>query len=153
MNTPGLLKLDGVGPVNNRPFTDKLHTLSAKKKKKIQKIQFLIFLFDMRHMTCYTWHMTHDMWHVTCDTWQATNEVNEWMTYLGDCRASPGCARTLITFNLRFILNVLWELLVFKCEWLVFTPDKFVGIEQVAKIILVELELLLAIFLCGEIPS
>ena len=63
--------------------------------------------------------------------------------------AFPGL---LITFNPQFILDVLRELLVFNCE-LVFTPYKSVGIEQVAEIILVELELSLAIFLCGEIPS
>ena len=29
--TPGLLKLDGVGPVDNRPSTDKLHQIVTKK--------------------------------------------------------------------------------------------------------------------------
>ena len=37
-------KLDGVGPVDNRPFTNKLHHLVRKKERK-------------------------KMWHVTCDTW------------------------------------------------------------------------------------
>ena len=45
------LKLDGVGPVDNRPSTDKLHH-SVRKKT-----------------TCDTWHVTRDTWHVTCDTW------------------------------------------------------------------------------------
>ena len=31
--TPGLLKLDGVGPVDNRPSTDKLHYFVRKKNK------------------------------------------------------------------------------------------------------------------------
>ena len=31
--TPGLLKLDGVGPVDNRPSTDKLHHFVQKKRK------------------------------------------------------------------------------------------------------------------------
>ena len=44
-----LTKLDRVGPVNNRPSTDKVPTLSEKKRRK--KI-----------------HVTHDMWHVTRDT-------------------------------------------------------------------------------------
>ena len=54
-----ILKLDGVGPVENRPSTDKLHHF-VKKKEKI-------------HVTYHTWHVTRDMWHVTrCDTWQVT---------------------------------------------------------------------------------
>ena len=55
-------KLDGVGPVDNRPSTDKLHRFVQKKK--------------IGHVTCDTWqvtsdkwHMTHDMWHGTHDTW------------------------------------------------------------------------------------
>ena len=48
-------KLDGVGPVDNRPSTDKLHHFVKKKQKKT----------DM-------WHVTCDMWHMTCDTWHAT---------------------------------------------------------------------------------
>ena len=32
--TPGLLKLDGVGPVDNRPSTDYLHHFVQKEKKK-----------------------------------------------------------------------------------------------------------------------
>ena len=41
-----LLKLDGVGPVDNRPFNNKLHPFVRKKK----------------------------LWHVTCDTWNAKDE-------------------------------------------------------------------------------
>ena len=37
------LKLDGVGPVDNRPSTER------KKKEK------------MLHVTCDTWHVTYDM--------------------------------------------------------------------------------------------
>ena len=48
------LKLDGVGPVNNRPSTNKLYHFVWKKKKKNR------------------WHMTCDMLHVTCDTWHVT---------------------------------------------------------------------------------
>ena len=46
-------ELDGVGPVDNRPFTTKLHHFVQKKTKK---------KWDM-------WHVTRDMWHVTRDTW------------------------------------------------------------------------------------
>ena len=52
-------KPDGVGPVDNRPSTDKLHLFVPKKKW---------------HMTCDTWHVhvTCDMWHVTRDMWHVT---------------------------------------------------------------------------------
>ena len=48
------LKLDGVGPVDNRPSTDKLHHIVKKKK-------MWYLTRDTRHMTHDTWHMTHDM--------------------------------------------------------------------------------------------
>ena len=51
-------KLDGVGPVDNRASTDKLHHFVRKKKTKKRK-----------KMTCDMWHVTHDIWHVTHDTW------------------------------------------------------------------------------------
>ena len=50
-------KLDGVGPVDNRPSTNKLHHLIFKKN------------------TCDTWHVTRDMWHMTCDTWHVTHDT------------------------------------------------------------------------------
>ena len=51
-------KLDGVGPVDNRPSTDKLHHFVRRKKlKKIKKIL---------HVTRDMWHVTRDTWHVTC---------------------------------------------------------------------------------------
>ena len=34
MNTVNHFKLDGVGPVKNKPSTDKLHHLVKKKKEK-----------------------------------------------------------------------------------------------------------------------
>ena len=57
-------KLDGVGPVDNRPSTDKLHHFVRKKKLKKKK-----------YVTCYMWHVTRDMWHVTRDTWQRTRDM------------------------------------------------------------------------------
>ena len=49
-------KLDGIGPVDNRPSTDKFeHFVHTKKNVTC----------DMWHVTCGTWHMTHDMWHMT----------------------------------------------------------------------------------------
>ena len=55
-----LTKLDGVGPVDNRPYTDKLYHFVRKKNKiKINKNKKLL-------------HVTHDMWHMTCDTWHVT---------------------------------------------------------------------------------
>ena len=55
----GQYKLDGVGPVDNRPSTDKLHHFIWRKKIKL-------------HVTCDMWQVTHDTWHVTCDTWHVT---------------------------------------------------------------------------------
>ena len=46
-------KLDGVGPGDNRPFTDKLPHFV--RKKLIKKI------------TCDTRHVTRDICHMTCD--------------------------------------------------------------------------------------
>ena len=50
-------KLDGVGPVDNRPSTDYLHQLQKLIK------------YDSWHMTCDMWHVTCDIWHMTCDMW------------------------------------------------------------------------------------
>ena len=57
MYTEYTKKLDGVGPVDNRPSTKKLHH-SVKK-----------------NVTCDTWHMTCDMWHVTCDKWNMSFDM------------------------------------------------------------------------------
>ena len=48
-------KLDGVGPVDNRPFTNKLHHFVPKKKKK----------------------MTWDMWHVKRDKFGGVNILSK----------------------------------------------------------------------------
>ena len=65
-------KLDGVGPVDNRPSPTSLSTLLKKVYNKC----------DTRHVTCdtwqlthYTWHMTYANWHMTCDTWHTTHGV------------------------------------------------------------------------------
>ena len=50
-------KLDGVGPVDNRPSTNKLHHFVQKKKK----------IYIKKIVTC-------DTWHVTRDTWQSLNQ-------------------------------------------------------------------------------
>ena len=47
-----VFKLNGVGPVDNRPSTN----LSTHK-------------IYMWHMISDTWHMTHDTWHLTPDRW------------------------------------------------------------------------------------
>ena len=47
-------KLDGVGPIDNIPCTNKLHHFVKKKKIKNKK---------------YNWQLTCDMWHVTCIMW------------------------------------------------------------------------------------
>ena len=55
------LLLDGEGPVDNRPSTDKLHQFVRGKKKNRDMWHVIC---DMWHMTCDTWHVTHDTWHV-----------------------------------------------------------------------------------------
>ena len=50
-------KLDGVGRVDNRPSTNKLHHFVQKK------LQQQIVTCDLWHVTRDTWHMTHDTWH------------------------------------------------------------------------------------------
>ena len=59
------LKLDGVGPVDNRPSTDKLHHFVQRKKERKK----LHVTRDMWQVTPDTWHVTCDTWHVTCDMW------------------------------------------------------------------------------------
>ena len=46
-------KLDGVGPVDNRPSTGKLHQFVRRKKKRRRK--------KLWHVTRDKWHVTHDM--------------------------------------------------------------------------------------------
>ena len=53
--TPGLLKLEVVGPVDNRPSTNKLHHFFPKK---------IHVTHDMCHVTHNMWQVTRDMWHV-----------------------------------------------------------------------------------------
>ena len=57
------MKLDGVGPVDNRPSTDKLHHIVQKKRRRKKK---------KIHATHDMLHMVSDMCmlHVTCDTWR-----------------------------------------------------------------------------------
>ena len=63
-------KLDGVGPVDNRPSNDKLHHIVKKKTKKMNES-------DMGHLTPDTWHRTPDNWHVTCNMWPVTRGGGE----------------------------------------------------------------------------
>ena len=53
-------KLEGVGPVDNIPTTNKLHYLKKQPllKKTTKK-------YNMWHWTGDTWHATHDMGHMT----------------------------------------------------------------------------------------
>ena len=58
-------KLDGVGPIDNRPSTDKLDHLVQRKKYNYNNY--------MWHMICDTWHFCScDRWHVTCDMLHVT---------------------------------------------------------------------------------
>ena len=62
-------KLVGVGPIDNRPSTDKLRHFVRKKKLWHKKD------CDIWHMICVTWHVTCDMWHVTHDTWHVNCDI------------------------------------------------------------------------------
>ena len=59
-------KLDVVGPVDNRPSTNRLHHFVKKERKKV---------------TCNTWHVTRDMWrdtwHMTCDMFGGANILSK----------------------------------------------------------------------------
>ena len=48
--------LDRVGPIDNRPSTDKLCHFVRKKQSDMGHVTC-----DRLHMTCNTWHMTHEM--------------------------------------------------------------------------------------------
>ena len=71
-------KLDGVGPIDNRPSTNQLHNFV----KKMWHITCDIWqgMHDPWHLThdnrtCDTWHMTLDMWHLTHDTGHVTPDT------------------------------------------------------------------------------
>ena len=68
--TPGLLKLDRIGAVDNRLSTNRLHHFVKKNKqiKHVMSCDTLNVTHDMLHLTCDMWHMTCDTWHVTLDT-------------------------------------------------------------------------------------
>ena len=55
-------KLDGVGPVDNTPYTNKLDHFVQKK---------------MWHVTCDMWHLTCDTWHMTCDLLGGVNILSK----------------------------------------------------------------------------
>ena len=65
-------KLDGVGPVDNRPSTNKLHHFVRKKEKEMWHVTR-----DMWHVTRDTWHVTRDTWHVTRDTFWGVNILSK----------------------------------------------------------------------------
>ena len=91
-------KLDGVGPVDNRPSTDKLHRFVRKKKKKKKEL----------------WHVTRDMWHVTRDTWRMTRDM--WHFFLG----GEGCTFSQNFSSLALTVCDLWyyEDLEEKDDWI-----------------------------------
>ena len=51
-----VLKLYGVGPVDNKPSTNKLHN-------------FVIIIIFSSSSNCDMWHVICDMWHMKCDMW------------------------------------------------------------------------------------
>ena len=59
-----LKNIDGVGPVDYRPSTNKLHQFVWRKKSFFFLNQIKC---DMWNVTCNTWQVTGDMWHMTFD--------------------------------------------------------------------------------------
>ena len=59
-------KLDGVDPVDNRPFTTSLYHFVK-----------IFFLNDMSQVTRDMWHVTRDMWHMACDRWGDVNLLSK----------------------------------------------------------------------------
>ena len=76
-------KLDGVGPVDNRPSTDKLHNFVWKKN---------------RHVTCDMRNVTRDRWHVTCDTWHVTSDMLWGFKILSKFQPPSSCGLGFIIF-------------------------------------------------------
>ena len=60
-------KLDGIGPVDNRPSTTSFTTWSNEEEKKKH----------VWYLTCDRWQVTNDMWHVTCDMWREVNILSK----------------------------------------------------------------------------
>ena len=56
------VKLDGVGPVDNRPSTDWFPLFPPP----------FFFTCGTWHVTCDRWYVTGDMWQVICDMWHMT---------------------------------------------------------------------------------
>ena len=107
---PLFRKLDGAGPVDNRPSTNKLHHLVPKK------------------MTCDTWNVTHDTWHVTCDTRHVTQDM--WhVTWCGGWTFSQNFS------SLAFTVCDLWyfELLEEKANWLTDWINKWMTNQAVCR--------------------
>ena len=78
------IKLDGVGPVDNRPSPDKFHHFVKKQKKHGTR--------DTWHVTPDTWHITHDMWHM-----------------VGGEHSLKISAPQLLQFGIDSVLNILNE--------------------------------------------
>ena len=96
------MKLDGLGSVDNRPSSDKLHNFVAPPQKKIMK----------KILTCDMWHRTCDVWHMkwgggwtfsqkfssialtVCDLWYYADleEKADWLTdrHYKSCFFLPG---------------------------------------------------------------
>ena len=64
-----MIKLDRVGPFDNRPSTNKLHHFVRKKERKKS---------DMWHVTRDTWYVTRDTWHMTRDTFRGVNILTKY---------------------------------------------------------------------------
>ena len=60
-------KLNGVGPIDNKPSTNKLHLFLKK----------MCDICDTWHVTCDTLHVTRYKWHKTCDLLREVNILSK----------------------------------------------------------------------------
>ena len=82
-------KLDGVGPIDNRPSTISFTNLSKKNNKK-----------NMWHITCDMKHVTRDMWSVTCDMWNVTCDMLWGVNILSKCQLTSSYSLWFLIFFL-----------------------------------------------------
>ena len=67
VNEATYIKLDGVGPVDNKFSTTSFTTLSSPSPKKT----------DIWHAPLDMWHVTHDTWYVTRHRWGEVNLLSK----------------------------------------------------------------------------
>ena len=86
-----IFKLDGVGPVDNKPSTKKLHHFVKKQK---------------------TWQVTRDKWHMTPDRWHLTRDMRH---MVGGEHSFKMSAPQLLRFGIYSVLKILNKMMT---QWI-----------------------------------